>query len=64
MIDDDDTTLTKVWDNFGVTEDVFIHALETMRRKIVIIYRRKPNEMMISPYYTVLLNLMKYNMNI
>ena len=62
MIDDDDTTLTKVWDNFGVTEDVYIHALETMRRKIVIIYGRKPNEMMISPYYTVLLNL--NNMNI
>lgn len=64
MTDDDDTTLTKVLDNFGVTEDVYIHALETMTRKIVIICGRKPNEMMISPYYTVLLNLMKYNMNL
>ena len=35
-----------------------------MTRKIPIIYKRKPNETMINPYETVLLNLMKFNMDL
>ena len=62
--DDDDATLTKVLDSCGVTEDEYIHASETMRRKISIIYERNSNEMIISTYNTVLLNLMKSNMNL
>ena len=61
MIGDDDATLTKVLDSCGVTEDDYIQA---MRRKISIIYKRKPNKTMISRYNTVLLNLMKSNMNL
>ena len=35
-----------------------------MGRKIFIVYKRKPNETMVSPYNTELLNLMKSNMNL
>ena len=49
MIEDDDATLTKVLGSFSVTEDEQIQALETIRRKISIIYKRRPNERMISP---------------
>ena len=41
---DDNATLTKVLDRCVVTEDKYIQALETMRRKISIIYKRKPKE--------------------
>lgn len=54
MIDDDDATLTNVLSSCGVTEDGYI---EEMRRMISIIYRRKPNKTIISPYNTMLLNL-------
>ena len=60
---DDDATLTKVLDRCVVTEDKYIQALETMRRNISIIYKTKPNETMINPYNTVLLDLMNSNMN-
>ena len=61
---DDDAALTTVLDSCGVTEDEYIQALQTMRRKISIICKRKPNETMISPYNTVLLNLIKSNVNV
>ena len=70
MIDDeddddvDDATLTKVLDSCGVTEGEYIQALETMRRKISFIYKRKPNETITSTCNTVLLNLKKSNMNL
>ena len=35
-----------------------------MSKKITIVYKRKPNEKNVSPYNTVLLSLMKSNMNI
>ena len=40
------------------------NALEVMKSKISIIYKRKPSEVYISPYNTVLLNLTKSNMNL
>ena len=54
MIDDDDATLTNVLSSCGVTEDGYI---EEMRRMISIIYRRKSSKTIISPYNTMLLNL-------
>ena len=62
--DDDDAILTKVLDSCGVTEDEHIQALEAMATKISIVYKRKPNETMMSLYNTVLLDLMKSNMNL
>ena len=54
MIDDDDATLTNILSSCGVTEDGYI---EEMRRMISIIYRRKSSKTIISPYNTMLLNL-------
>ena len=44
VVDDDDATLTNILGSCGVTEDENIQALETMRRKISVIYKRKPND--------------------
>ena len=63
-IDDHEAILAKVLDSCGVSEDEYSHALEVMAKKITIIYKRKPNEEYVSPYNTVLLSLMKSNMNI
>ena len=63
-VDDYDATLVKVLDSCGVTEDEYTNALEVMAKKVTIVYKRKPNEEFVSPYNTVLLNLMKSNMNI
>ena len=63
-IDDHETTLAKVLDSCGVSENEYSHALEVMAKKITILYKRKPNEEYVSPYNTVLLSLMKSNMNI
>ena len=54
--DDDDAAFTKV--SCGVTEYKYIQRLKTMRRKISIIYKRKPNETTISPHNTMSLNLL------
>ena len=54
--DDDDDAFTKV--SCGVTEYKYIQRLKTMRRKISIIYKRKPNETTISPHNTMSLNLL------
>ena len=53
---DDDAAFTKV--SCGVTEYKYIQRLKTMRRKISIIYKRKPNETTISPHNTMSLNLL------
>ena len=63
-IDDCEATLAKVLDSCGVTENEYTHALDVMAKKITIVYKRRPNEEYVSPYNTVLLSLMKSNMNI
>ena len=54
--DDDDATFTKV--SCGVNEYNYIQRLKAMRRKISIIYKRKPNGTMTSPHNTMSLNLL------
>ena len=53
---DDDAAFTKV--SCGVTEYKYIQRLKTMRRKISIIYKRKPNGKLISPHNTMSLSLL------
>ena len=59
-----DLTLQDVLDESGVTEEQYDDALEVMNNKLSIVYKRKPNEGLISPYNTVLLSLLKSNMNL
>ena len=63
-INDDEVSLDQVLHSSGVTEDEYDFALKSMNRKTTILYKRKPNEKWISPYNTVLLSLIKSNMNI
>ena len=57
-------TLQNVLDESGVTKDQYDNALEVIENKVSIVYKRKPNEVSISPYNTVLLSLLKSNMNL
>ena len=48
----------------GVSEDKYYKALKYIQTKISIIYKRKPSEVNVGPYNTVILSLLKANMNI
>ena len=48
----------------GVSEQEYENAMETMQKNITIHYKRRPNELNISPYNTVLLSLLRANLNI
>ena len=47
-----------------MTAEEYNAALEFFERKATILYKRAPNEVNISPYNTVILSLLKANMNI
>ena len=57
-------TLQNVLDESGITKDQYDNALEVMDNRISIIHKRKLTEGYISPYNTVLLSLVKSNMNL
>ena len=57
-------TLQNVLDEFGVTKDQYDNAIELMENKVSIVYKRKLNENFRSPYNTILLSLLKSNMNL
>ena len=48
----------------GVLEDDYYEAVEYVQKKISIIYKRKPCEVNIGPYSTIILKILKSNMNI
>ena len=48
----------------GVTEEEYHYALGCAEKKISIVYKRRPSEVNIGPYNTVILKLLKSNMNI
>ena len=57
-------TLQNVLDESGLTKDQYDNSLEVMENKVSIVCKRNPNEGFISPYNTVLLSLVKSNMNL
>ena len=57
-------TIKDILDSCEVTQDEYDNAMNTMQKSAAIHYRRKPNETMISPYNTVLLSVLKANMNL
>ena len=57
-------TLQNVLDESGITKGQYDDALEVMDNRVSIVYKRKLNEGYISPYNTVLLSLVKSNMNL
>ena len=48
----------------GLTMEQYKNALGFFEKKCTILYKRKPNEVNISPYNTVILSLLRANMNI
>ena len=59
-----DVTLGDILNTCHLSEKEYNDALETMQKKVSIIYKRRPIEKDISPYNTVILSLLKSNMNI
>ena len=59
-----DVTLGDILHTCRLSEKEYNNALETMQKKVYIIYKRRPIEKDISPYNTVILSLLKSNMNI
>ena len=47
----------------GVTQEEYYNALRCVE-KVTIFYKRRPSEVNIGPYNTVILKLLKSNMNI
>ena len=65
QIDDLSNVTTKdVLEMCEVSETDYYDALEYVQKKVSIIYKRKPCEVNIGPYNTVILMLLKANMNI
>ncbi len=57
-------TLNQVLESCGISDAEYENALDTMQRSTTIHYKRNLDETHIVPYNTVLLSLLKANMNI
>ena len=60
---DAERTMEDILDECNVSEDDYYNAFDTSQRKLAIHYKRRPTEKNISPYNTVILSLIKSNMN-
>ena len=59
-----DVTLSQILEECGVTAEQYDNALGCVEKKVSILYKRKPCEVNIGPYNTVILQLLKANMNL
>ena len=59
-----DVTVGEILDMCDITEEQYDEALQNMQKKLCIVYKRKPSEVNIGPYNTVVLSILKANMNI
>ena len=57
-------TFDELLERANVSKDEYYTALEAFRRKTSIVYKRKPSEITISPYNTIILDCLNANMNI
>jgi len=64
VLDLSDVTLEDILETCDVSHAEYNDALANMQKKLSIIYKRRPCEKDISPYNTVILSLLKSNMNI
>ena len=56
--------LLDILDSCGISEKQCENAMETMQKNTTIHHKKRPNKLNISPYNTVLLKLLRANMNI
>ena len=59
-----DVTLPQISEGFGVTAEQYDNALGCVEKKVLLLYKRKPCEVNIGPYNTVILKLLKSNINL
>ena len=64
ICEDVDCNLEEILNSGNVSEHDFYDALHKSNRKLSIHYKQKPNEKYISPRNTVILSLIKSNMNL
>ena len=57
-----DVTLSEILEDCGVTAEQYDNALGCVEKKVSTLYKRKPCE--VGPYNTVILKLLKSNMNL
>ena len=56
--------LTQILSECDISEEEYYDALDYVSNKVTVQYKRKPSEQNFSPYNTVILSLMKSNMNL
>ena len=59
-----DVTLSEILEECGVTGEQYDNALGCVEKMVSILYKQKPCEVNIGPYNTVILKLLKSNMNL
>lgn len=59
-----DVILEDILDSCGISEEEYENAMDTMQKNTTILYKRQANEINVVPYNTVLLNLLRSNINI
>ena len=59
-----DVTLSQILEECGVTEEQYDYALGCVEKTVSVLYKRKPCEVNIGSYNTVILKLLKSNMNL
>ena len=59
-----DVTLPEVLEESGVTTKQYDNKLKCVRKEVSKLYKRKPREEKVGPYNTVILKLLKSNMNV
>ena len=57
-------TLSKILEECGVTGEKYENTLGCVERKVSALYKRKPCEVNLGPYHTVILKLLKCKMNL
>ena len=59
-----DVILEDILYSCGISEEEYENAMDTMQKNTTILYKRQANEINVVPYNTVLLTLLRSNMNI
>ena len=57
-------SLTHILSECDISEEEYYDALDYISSRVTVLYKRKPSEQNVSPYNTVILSLMKSNMNL
>ena len=57
-----DVTLDDLLQSCDLSRDEYFSALDTVQKKLTVLYKRAPNETNIGPYNTVMISILQSNM--